>query len=140
MYPRARELRDVLKPSPVKLHALPGWFRKRVRRRFDLRRVHYSIEQWLFTDVLTRQWLDHWGQTELPCGRTAFVSEPYLPIDWPLESVSTLAAELGIQSFVTTNSWWYPGSTIRIVLYEGPESIPFPELKRKKESIVEGWN
>jgi len=36
--------------------------------------------------------------------------------------------QIGVEWFVSDNSDWYPGWTLRAVLFEGPESIPLDEL------------
>jgi len=131
-YANAVRLRSILKPSVVRLHHVPGWLKKRIRRRFDLWAWCYSPEHFLLNSYPSpAKWIDHFGSTILPDGSVAFVSEPYGDIERVRETVSVFAAEIGVDCFFTTNSYWYPGATIRIGLHEGPGSVPFDQLKRK---------
>ena len=122
---RAREL---LKPSEVRLHHVPNWFRLRMLKAFGC--SDGDTTGW---DVLHRavrihfgdnaHWLDHFGSTKY-AGSVAFASEPYEMAVTP-DAVARLDAfteKLGIKWHLSANSFWYPGWTIRILLYEPGET------------------
>ena len=116
---RAREL---LKPSPVRLHHVPGWLTKRIKQRLGrLPGCHYAddrlreVASMAAGSVMCDSWLDHWGSTTHR-GRKAFVTEPYADRSH-IEAALRFADLLGLQVEFAANSWWYPGSTLRIAFY-----------------------
>lgn len=61
-------------------------------------------------------WLDHWGSINTEYG-TYFVSEPYgFTPSWA-PSINRLCEFLGARWQVESNSWHYPGHTVRILIY-----------------------
>lgn len=115
--------------SPVRKAHVPKWFWLAVARAYPpghptryLGFFNSFDSAWKTPDVITnavggREWLDHWGSSELPDGRVAFVSEPYRPPynDEIGERLRAAAAEIGCEFWVDENSWHYPGSTVRLV-------------------------
>jgi hypothetical protein len=117
------EARKVFDPTPVRLHHRPKWFMQLLaaaKRRNphgpaagfyeDLRRGSWKLD-----------WMDHWGSTVLLNGTPAFVSEPYGITSETLAEVEAIAEECGCYANVSANSYWYPGSTIRIEIYPKPK-------------------
>lgn len=111
----ARELHG---PTPVRLHHVPREYRG-LGRRIG---IVYWTERGMRVTSTHAQWLDHWGSTKLSDGRIAFVSEPYGVNSGSLAEIERLADELGLDHWVSPNSWWYPGHTIRIVFATRRES------------------
>lgn len=116
--------RALLRPTPVKLHHVPNWFRMALLRGFgcaDCRTsgedvLHYAI------DCVRRRnyfssWLDHWGSTAYQ-SRPNFVSEPYNITEDNVKEIAEIARKSGCKWFLTANSWWFPGATIRIAFYQ----------------------
>lgn len=134
-YPEACKMREERKPSPVRLHHVPDWFRRRLLKVFGTWRgqtsaslVFYHFQNHV---MAFPNWIDHWGSTRLPDGSVAFISEPYSRPEDVRDSVAALAHDLGCSWCITGNSEWFPGSTIRIELFEGPDSTPISDLERK---------
>ena len=113
--------RELLKPTPVRLHHTPRW----ARREFKL----YGTKP---------SWCDHWGSTKLPDGRVAFVSEPYDISPGTLCEIDAIAKRHGWTWWLEALSWWYPGHTFRIVIVRpGPPKIRFrwPKSASKSQRI-----
>lgn len=60
------------------------------------------------------RWLDHDGSTVWH-GREAWVSEPYGLDAESLNQIELVARYTRLDHYVLSNSWWFPGSTIRIL-------------------------
>ena len=111
--------RKLLKPGAIKLWGAPVWFKKAYRKSFGgCKRTEYG-------DVVTRlannhgfAWLDHFGESVWYSGEKIFVSEPYQITNKDHSQISELARELDCEYRISSNSWWYPGHTIRIEFYE----------------------
>ena len=109
--------------EPV-LHRIPSWLTKRLRA-FG-RRQHvggYSAEMIMQSYMpCSMHWLDHWGTLKPGCccsDAAAFVSEPYGLTDKDAKEVTRFCEALGGLSWhVEADSWWYPGSTVRIVIHD----------------------
>lgn len=108
-------LRELSDPSPVRPNHVPPWL---CRRLFAAYGPCYGRRGSNLLAHLRQRvsWLDHCGSTRLPDGRVAFVSEPYSVSADDLRSIAEIAALLNCEWWVTANSWWYPGHTLRIVL------------------------
>jgi hypothetical protein len=103
---RIEQARALLGPSKVRLHHVPRWFAKS--------RIISESGIW------QGSWLDHFGSTTLADGRAAFVSEPYHVTAAELAECQEIAARVGCDFWVSANSWWYPGVTIRLVFAKKP--------------------
>ena len=137
-YPNLDKLRKERKPSVVRIGHAPDWFTKRVSRVFGPEPgmrgplSHYAaIERVQRVMTTSVTWFDHFGSTRLADGSVAFVSEPYNTIEAVTPVVTELAKALGCAWYISDNSYWYPGSTIRIVFHEDADSIPLTKLQRK---------
>ncbi len=113
---RIAAARKLLKSSPVTLWACPRWLRWRIE---SVEKGTWLPMEYLFGEQLhtTARWLDHWGTSRIG-SRSVFVSEPY---DFDLDDakeVDVFCKTLGLGWYLSSNSWWYPGRTIRIVFYE----------------------
>ena len=121
---RLDRAREILQPTEVNLHHVPNWFRRRLLRVFGCRdrstrgfdvlqhaaTVHFGFPA---------NWLDNWGSTD---GSRVFVSEPYQVSPRVVALLDSFAKRLGIKWHIDANSWWNPGSTIRLALYESQET------------------
>jgi hypothetical protein len=110
--------RRLLQPSEVE-HRIPDWFRKRLIRAYGCERGLRSG-----ADVLEHArrangwtWLDHRGSTAWR-GQTAFVSEPYNLSATELRQIADMCSRCDLHYRVTSNSWWNPGETIRILIFQ----------------------
>lgn len=114
--------RELLKPTPVRLHHVPQWLMRRLkpmRPRFDGRYLHHSASV-VLDEVVTAsggRWLDHWGSTTIGV-QQRFVAEPYQVTAADVASLEKIAKATGLEWYLCPNSWWYPGATIRIVIRE----------------------
>ena len=121
------EARRLLNPSPVQLHRVPGWLRKRLRKAFHHEAWETSGPQLLLAAVRKigghngDAVMDHWGTTTDAKGRPVFVTEPYGLTATGLETIQALASACKCEWRVEANSYWYPGHTVRVVLYEESE-------------------
>lgn len=116
---RIAEARRILEPTEVRLHRVPKWLRLLMLQKFGCRNRDTSGGGVLWNAVQTDScggWLDHWGSTMM-CGKLCFVSEPYNVTAEKVADVDAFAARLGVQWSLSANSWWYPGHTVRIVLW-----------------------
>ncbi len=114
------DARLLLKPSPVELHHVPDWFRRALLKAIGC--CHGDTSGWGVLNYARQKfswtWLDHFGSTTLG-DRICFVSEPYNVNPAELQQVKDLAEKIGCQWYLCANSWWYPGSTLRIVFDPG---------------------
>ena len=125
--------RLLLKPSPVRLHHMPRWFvtaLKPIREERRRGRLGSYVQDDLLAFVGSGEhWLDHWGSTKAPVRRLGregelreyFVSEPYGFTAETAAGLNRLAEATGLVWSIESNSWWYPGATVRIV-FEKPEA------------------
>lgn len=108
------EARQLLRPGEVKLHKTPPWLNKKLRAYHKRTQVHLLTEPW--------RWLDHWGTSAGPyscCQGPVFVSEPYAFGFDEAEALMRFCDKLGgLTWHVSSNTWWYPGSTVRITIHE----------------------
>ena len=94
---RIEAARELLKPTPVEI----GKLTRAVRKRFGYLVPGYD-------------WLDHWGVTNY-YGERCFVSEPYNLRSNSLAEAEQFAQEIDCELVVLSNSWWFPGATIRLL-------------------------
>jgi hypothetical protein len=114
-----QQARDLLKPTPVKQGHVPNWFRILLMREFgcDDGQTYGSSVLYHAANSLTHtSWLDHWGSTRYR-RLQAFTSEPYNLDENDIKAIAEIARRCDCHWFLDANSWWYPGSTIRVVLY-----------------------
>ena len=113
-----RQAREILRPTPVRLHHAPGWFSRVVQRAYGRGCQGATLLEQIarLTDhAADSRWLDHWGSTKLPDGRVAFASEPYDLSPSAVTMLARFAEDIGCEFWVSPNSWWYPGATIRLL-------------------------
>jgi hypothetical protein len=114
-----REARKKLKPTKVKSRHVPAWLRSRLLKlrregKFQSDRTNnYALIFSAAEAVGCSCLLDHWGSAQRN-GETVFVSEPY---GAEAERVERLATFLGVNGVIESNSWHYPGYTVRVVFY-----------------------
>jgi hypothetical protein len=111
---RIERAREILKPSPVRLHHVPNWLRRRLLERVgtEFRLTDGSSVLRIAMDRLNIRF-DHYGST-VWCGIPAFVSEPYASPDDIADAVR-FAEVVGLELRIEPNSWWYPGQTTRLM-------------------------
>jgi hypothetical protein len=135
--------REVFKIRPVTLHRLPAWFAHRVCWATSGwgRSACWRGMQTLARD-LPVQLFDHWGSSVTEDGRSAFTTEPYLNAADPHvhAAAAELARRLGVEYRILPawESWWNPGSTIRIEFRESPGEPPCPGCCSGHESARRG--
>ena len=123
------DARRLLKPAEVKLHKIPTWLSVRLRayrRANELSQVPLSMLVQTIGLVSDDRWLDHWGACVsgpfVCCHKHKvlnFVSEPYDFGSETARSVDRFCERLGnMEWHVSSNTWWYPGSTVRITIHE----------------------
>ncbi len=113
------DARRLLRPSPVRIHHIPNWFRLALLKAYGcdrgdtsahsvLRHAEHASGQWW-------HWLDHWGSTTYH-GRPCFVSEPYHLSEADVAAIAELCRRCNLDFHLSSNSWWFPGSTVRAVI------------------------
>ena len=123
------DARAVLRPSEVKLHRVPGWLRLRLLKAFGCRdhdtsgcgvlqhaMKHLAGNGWL------DGWMDHWGSSTIG-DRRVFVAEPYTLTLAEHGAIERLCAAIDCECWLSSNSWWYPGHTLRIVITPKREDV-----------------
>jgi hypothetical protein len=116
--------RDLLKPSPVRLHHVPRWLIQRIRKHIGTVPMCHSgfdVVHQAACDTGSDSWLDHFGSTTIN-GRPAFVSEPYLGSRGIVDAMR-FAERLMLEFDFSPNSWWYPGQTTRLIFQEPAENL-----------------
>ncbi len=126
------QARALLKPTPVELHKVPSWLRRKLLATFGWENRHLRggvdvLERAVKLHCDNRKWLAHYGGTFID-GHEAFVSEPFGLTPEGLKSIQQFAAQLGLRWHVDGNSWWHPGRTIRIT-FPNPEADATPEAR-----------
>lgn len=127
--------RWLLRPAPVRLHHVPNWLRRRILRTLGCRDgltkgpnvLMHAVSR--TTKPSASSWLDHWGSSRQN-DVTVFVTEPYSVTEGCLQAVGAFCRVLHLEWYVSSNTWWFPGRTVRIVIYE-PENPPW---ERKKQA------
>lgn len=110
------EARELLRPSPVCQGHVPNWFRVALMKAFPGKmRWQSTVGENVLWAVAGNgaEWLDHWGSTKF-ADKVMFVSEPYHFTEVDANHVAAIAKAIGCDWYVDSNSWWYPGHTIRI--------------------------
>lgn len=118
------DARLLLKPGEVESEKIPVWLSKRVtafcreHKASDhsaFLRLHNAVRMTAFDACSS--WLDHWGYSKNTQGQYDFVSEPYAFFTREAKSVEAFCEALGgLCWYLSSNSWWYPGHTHRIVI------------------------
>jgi len=122
---RIEDARYLLKPNEVELNKLPTWLTRRLRTYRKEQGLDDLPTSMLLHETVRKlcdpRWLDHWGLS----ADDEFVSEPYNFNSKTAEALESLCSELGIEWTVSSNTWWFPGSTVRITLREKrPFDVP----------------
>src|SRR5690606_8005492 len=112
------EARKLLQPSKIRPGHVPNWFRLACLRGFrgQIRRDDMDgggVVQKL-QDLVPHLNLDHDGSLQMD-GRTVYVAEPYCVSAAEIVAGKQLADTIGCQFIVSSNSWHYPGQTIRLI-------------------------
>ena len=80
-----------------------------------------STASWAVMDRLRElfacHWLDHWGKATWRC-QSVFVAEPYHLTAADVLEIDTIARTIGCEWEIDSNSWHFPGETIRLVFHE----------------------
>ena len=111
-----REARKLLKPTEVKLHKVPGWFRKQLLKTTGCSHgltAGWSVLQHAIDKADAHMLFDHCGSTVLSTGTPAFVAEPYGGDVRQVTKAIRFAELTGLDVHISANSWWYPGQTVR---------------------------
>lgn len=117
---RLRAAREFTGAKPVRLHHMPLWFKRIAKQLLDPEYRHtYACDltyriQWKFGCRM-----DHWGSSDH--GKT-FVSEPYGG-ESDVLAFRRFADLAGLKFRLSAASWWNPGQTIRLELWEA-ETLP----------------
>lgn len=117
-----RHLRRELNPNPVKLHEVPEWVRraclkivKGKRWRGSSTRGPVVLED--AVNLCSRDgWCDHWG-TVVINGKQCLASEPYGMTAESMKSAIEFAEKIGARLEIDSNSWWFPGRTVRLTFF-----------------------
>jgi hypothetical protein len=124
------EARRLLKPRAVSLNKVPRWLTERLRayrkaQSFDAVPTSMLLQSTAaaIQSNVGGSWLDHWGTATggpFKCCHEApnFVSEPYSFDATMADSLNRFCDALGLTWHLSSNSWWYPGSTVQLVLHE----------------------
>jgi hypothetical protein len=118
-----REARELLKPTEVNLHHFPNWLRRALLKEFGCRyrdTSSWGVKEQVFGGAC---WLDHWGTSTIN-DRLCFVSEPYNVSMADQIRIDEIAKRIGCRWYLSANSWWFPGWTIRIVIEPAAEVHP----------------
>lgn len=139
-------------PTPVRLYHVPNWFLRAIREYF--REVKHRPAFGGLTSELALpsmssrlgddgHWLDHWGSTVID-GREAFVSEPYAEFSQRKQRAVTRkwaeALRLKHEWRPQKESWWFPGSTYRVVFWRPTREHVSPrdlDAKTNKEAWID---
>ena len=111
------QVRELLKPTAVRSSHVPDWLRRELLKVYGCPNrdtAGFAVLQHATGDALW-SWLDHWGSTKIG-DKLCFVSEPYDVSIEELSQIDSLARRIGCPWYLSPNSWWYPGRTIRIVI------------------------
>jgi hypothetical protein len=130
------DARLLMKPGEIKLYKTPTWLSKRLR---DWRRSKHMTTMpasMLLTQTAEslitpgQTWLDHWGTSDVGPYSCCFsklrsdkalnlISEPYTFGSDQSKMLDHFCRELGgLVWHVSSNAWWYPGHTIRVIIHE----------------------
>ncbi len=125
------DARRLLKPGEVRLHKMPTWLNRRLvayRKTQGLDRLPLSMLLGHTVPSIcgphSGGWVDHWGMSDggpfACCGEAPnLVSEPYGFGTETAKALDRFCEALGgLKWHVSSNSWWFPGSTVRIIVHE----------------------
>jgi hypothetical protein len=122
------EARRVLRPIEVALGDRPKWLGPRIaafRRKHDLGAMSVSMAFENTVGLICPEpyWLDHWGRCRKGSAACCYaigdilVAEPYNFYSATAKSLDIFCKKLDLEWHVSSNSWWYPGSTVRIEIH-----------------------
>lgn len=109
------ELRKTYKPTPVRQHHLPKWFKTKLANWLKAEGYRPGREPLYVFSYVTEWSLDHWGSSE---NGQVFVSEPYRSPTTEgaaamLAKNKHIAEILDCDFSELANSYWFPGRTTR---------------------------
>jgi hypothetical protein len=135
--PTINAARKLLEPQPVDTGAFPSWLSERCRDYLKRHDLHYrGLTGISAFDAVVRAvaeddqinghgcWLDHYGVSlggPWACCHKAgecFVSEPYGFSFRAAQICEAVANALDLQWHVSSNTWHFPGRTVRITFHE----------------------
>jgi hypothetical protein len=119
-------VRELLKPTPVRLHHVPQWLNVAVSRvakaqgwKIPANMDHPVRFGWCLDQLgadgckgLSGS-LDHFGSWKAG-KREGFCGEPYQLNAREIAAWEAFAELAGLECYVSADSWWYPGWTLRI--------------------------
>lgn len=121
---RIKARREILQPTPVALNRVPRWLRLRLlaatRGRRALGASVSGLSLWGDAQLMFGIRFDHFGTTTY-CGKPAFCSEFYDLVFAEMSRIETLCRAIGCEWTLQANSWWYPGETLRVILFEADD-------------------
>ena len=126
--PRLLELRTKWGIVQPEYGRFPRWLKKRVNaaiRAGKIRKHAHGLSGgWHALEHAANEfghnWIDHQGCLTLKDGVQVLVSEPYQMTLEAMSQLERFCYALGLHWQIRGESWWYPNSTIRIVVSEVP--------------------
>jgi len=109
--------REILQPNPVIRGEEPAWLQKILSDEYAEFPLS-SVLRGMADEHI--HCIDHWG---ISAGdhhtdpEDCFVSEPYGILLGELKAVEKFCKKHNLTWYVSSNSWHYPGKTIRLVIY-----------------------
>lgn len=128
---RIKAARELLEPTPVRLHHFPLWMKQAMNRVAKARGFTFTRDSIMplgrFEELLhslmapeirhKNARLDHWGSSRT-ANEESFVSEPYGMTVEAFAAWELFAELAGLKCCLSPNSYWYPGSTMRIEIVQ----------------------
>lgn len=120
---RIAAAREILDPSPVRLHHVPNWLRMQIIAKSG--RPPFTSAGWAVLQHAIRVTdadaaFDHWGSTKWG-EHLALCSEPYLSLSG-VDAAKRFAAHYCLRLDISPNSYWFPGATTRLVWFPCTEA------------------
>lgn len=119
-------LREKWGVTEVETGEFPRWFRPLVTAAVNdgrLPKPDFSITHPFYAFQHSARhcggesWIDHCGRLKLPDGSWVIVSEPYQLSCDAFQQLQKFCNLLRLTYRVQPESWWYPGSTLRITIW-----------------------
>ncbi len=124
--PQAQQIaaaREILQPNPVIKGKYPVWLRKILDKEYATFSLS-SVLSNLANETITC--IDHWG---ISAGyysgdpEYCFVAEPYGIGHKELAVIEKFCKKHNLKWYVSSNSWHFPGKTIRLVIRPKKEKV-----------------
>lgn len=127
---------DIVQASPVQLHTIPTWLGELLLEVTGTEPAYgapadYHVALWHALeenefdgdDAAGKEtvWLRHWG-TAIVDEREVFVSELWRITSATMQDIEWFAQYVGCAFYISGQSWWKPGRTVRVVLHECDEN------------------